>query len=116
MNMPGSEIKVGGVKRFGFIVAGCCGFACAIGFGLLLFGYLAGSARLQVIDRAIPLVGQPISSGSVMIGLIHVIGLATASLLCFAVGAVFCAHSIVREEPSGTGCASAAAVDINPLE
>jgi hypothetical protein len=42
--------------------------------------------------------GPPVSSGSILLGLVHVVGFATAVVLCFAIGAGLCARGIVRED------------------
>lgn len=69
----------------------------AFGFLFLVYEYLVQGAALQFW---IPVV----SSGSVLIGLVHFAGLCAASVLCFAIGAGLWARGIVRpgakqEEP-----------------
>ena len=86
------------MKRFGLIVGGFFGFVCAIGFASLLWAYICGGAGLQILGMAIRFPGPPISSGSILIGLVHVVGFATASLLCFSIGAVFCTRGVVGGE------------------
>jgi hypothetical protein len=77
-----------GLKRPLFLLAGVCGCLCALGFGFLLFQYIAEGAGLQVF-------GLGVSSGSVLVGLVHVVGFATGALVFFALGATLCARAIV---------------------
>ena len=72
---------MGGVLWLGF----------ALGFGAFLVQYIGGGAGLQFF-------GGPVSSGSVLLGLVHLIGFGTAMLLCFAVGIGFCARAVVSEK------------------
>jgi hypothetical protein len=85
------------MKRFGQLIGGLSGFGCAVGFALLLLSYVTGGSGLQMIGLPRELLGDTISSGSIVVGLVHVMGFAIASFLCFAVGAAFCAHAIVPE-------------------
>src|SRR5690348_18485755 len=87
------------MKRIGLFIGGLSGFVCALGFGLLLVAYIIGGSGRQLSVLPLPIFGDPVSSGSILIGLVHVLGLATASFLCFAVGVSFFAHGIVPEEP-----------------
>ncbi len=78
------------MKRVLFLVFGGLWFLFSIGFLCLLVQYIAEGAGLQFW---IPVV----SSGSVLIGLVHVVGLCTAAVLCLAVGSGLCAHDLVPE-------------------
>lgn len=60
----------------------------AFGFGAFLVRYIGGGAGLQFF-------GGPVSSGSVLLGLVHLAGFSTAILLCFAIGVGLCARGIV---------------------
>ena len=62
----------------------------SLGFLLLLTKYADGGVGLQFW---IPTV----SPGSVLIGLVHVVGLCAAVLLCFVVGSGLCAYGLVAE-------------------
>lgn len=87
------------MKRVGLIVGGVCGFVCALGFALLLLAYIRGGSGGQVIGLPPAVFGDSmVSSGSIFIGLVHVVGLAAASFLCFTVGVGFCVHGIVAEQ------------------
>jgi hypothetical protein len=85
------------MKRLGQLIGGLSGFGCAVGFALLLLSYITEGSGLQMIGLPRELFGDPVSSGSIVVGLVHVVGFAMASFLCFAVGAAFCAHAIVPE-------------------
>jgi hypothetical protein len=78
------------MKRVLLLLAGMLWFLFSIGFLFLLVQYIAGGAGLQFW---IPVV----SSGSVLMGLMHVVGLCTAAFLCFAIGSGLCAHGLVAE-------------------
>ena len=76
------------VKRIMYVVGGIFWLLFSLGFGLILVDYLAGGAGLQF-------VGGPVSSGSVLLGLVHFTGFVTAVVICFAVGAALCARGLV---------------------
>jgi hypothetical protein len=61
----------------------------AIGFVAILVHYVSEGAGLQIF-------GPAVSAGSVLLGLAHVIGFATAALVCFAVGVGLGARGIVN--------------------
>ena len=63
----------------------------ALGFGAFLVRYIGDGAGLQFF-------GGPVSSGSVLLGLVHLIGFGTAILLCFAIGVGLCARGTVCEK------------------
>jgi hypothetical protein len=71
-----------------FMLGGICWIAAALVFGFFVVQYIAQGAGLQFWPLAI-------SSGSVLIGLVHVIGFVSAAGLCFAVGVGLCAHGLV---------------------
>ena len=77
-------------RRIIFVFGGMLWFLFSAGFGLILIAYVSGGAGLQFF-------GGPISSGSVLLGLVHVTGLVAAFLICFAIGAGLCAHGVVGE-------------------
>ena len=85
------------MKRLGQLIGGIMGFGCAVGFALLLLSYVTGGLDLQMIGLPRELLGDPVSPSSIVVGLVYVVGFGTASFLCFAIGAVFCAHAIVPE-------------------
>jgi hypothetical protein len=80
------------MKRALFIAAGILWMLFAFGFLFFLYEYLVPGAGLQFW---IPVV----SSGSVLIGLVHFVGLCATSLLCFAVGVGCWARGLVRPDP-----------------
>lgn len=69
-------------------------FLFALGFGFFLYQYVAEGAGFQFF--------APIAfSGSVLLGLVHFVGLCTAILICFAVGAGLYSRAMVRENDRG---------------
>ena len=76
-----------------FMAAGTCWIAAALVCASFVLQYVAQGAGLQFW----PLV---ISSGSVLIGLVHVVGFVSASGLCFAIGVGLCAHGLVKMQKS----------------
>ncbi len=77
------------VKRVLLLLFGGLWFLFSMGFVLLLAQYIADGAGSQLSIRLM-------SSGSVLIGVAHVVGLCAAAVLCFAVGTGLCAHALVR--------------------
>ena len=75
------------------MLGGTCWIASALVFGSLLLQYVTQGAGLQFLLF-------PLSSGSVLFGLVHVVGLMTAVALCFAVGTGLCAHGLVPPVPN----------------
>ena len=72
-----------------FLIAGACWFLFASSSGFVLLQYIGQGAGLQFF-------GWMCSSGSVLIGLVHVVGLVIAAFLCFAIGAWFFARGFIR--------------------
>jgi hypothetical protein len=72
-----------------FLIAGACWLLLALGFGIVLLEYIGQGAGLQSF-------GWMFSSGSVLIGLVHVVGFLFAGFLCFAIGAGLVARGFVR--------------------
>jgi hypothetical protein len=77
------------LRRIILLAAGLCWFAVALGIVVLLLDYVAGGAGLQVFGFF------GVSSMSVTIGLLHVVGFLAGAFLCFAIGAGFWAHGVV---------------------
>lgn len=77
------------MKRAMFFLGGLLWLGFALGFAALLVAYIARGAGLQFF-------GGPVISGSVLLGLVHLVGLGTAMLICFAIGAGLCARGIVN--------------------
>jgi hypothetical protein len=82
------------MKRTAFMIGGLLWFLFSLGFGFLLVLYVAQGAGLQFF-------GPPVSSGSVLIGLVHLTGFVTASVLCFVIGAGLCAHAVIPDRRHG---------------
>ena len=77
------------MKRAMFLVGGALWLCFALGFGVFLLQYIVGGSGLQFFG------GAP-SSGSVLLGLVHVVELGTAILICFAIGAGLIARGTVE--------------------
>ena len=58
-----------------------------LGFAAFLVAYISGGAGLQFF-------GGPVSPESVLLGLVHLVGLGTAILICFAIGVGLCARGM----------------------
>jgi hypothetical protein len=76
------------MKRAMFIIAGACWFLFALGFAIVLLQYIGQGAGLQFF-------GGMFSSGSVLLGLVHVVGFLITAFLCFAIGAVLLTRGFV---------------------
>jgi hypothetical protein len=76
------------MKRALLIFGGLCWFLSALGFGYFLVQYVNGGAGLQFF-------GPIFSSESILLGLVHVMGIVVATFLCFAIGVGLCVHAIV---------------------
>ena len=76
------------LKRTIYVFGGILWFLFSLGFALLMIDYIAGGTGLQFF-------GGPVSSTSVLLGLVHLTGLATAIIICFAIGAGLCARGLV---------------------
>jgi hypothetical protein len=79
------------MKRAMFLMGGVLWLGFALGFAAFLVGYIGGGAGLRFF-------GGPVSSGSVLLGLVHLVGFGTAILLCFAIGVGLCARGIVEKD------------------
>ena len=79
------------MKRAMFLVGGMLWLGFALGFASFLARYISGGAGLQVF-------GGQVSSGSVLLGLVHLVGFGAAMLLCFAIGVGLCARGVVNRK------------------
>src|SRR5262245_52746100 len=71
-----------------FLVGGLCWFAAALFFAVFAWSYVTNGAGLQFF-------GLSVSSGTVLLGLIHLLGFGFGAFLCFAIGVGLCAHGLV---------------------
>lgn len=76
------------VRATVFLIAAFCWFAVSLFFAIFAWSYVAGSAGLQFF-------GLSLSSGTVLLGLIHLFGFGFGAFLCFAIGVGLCAHGLV---------------------
>ena len=74
-----------------FLIAGSCWLLFAFGFVFILLQYIEQGAGLQFF-------GWMFSSGSVLIGLVHLVGFVIAAFLCFAIGAALLCRGFVKAE------------------
>jgi len=81
------------IKGTMLVIAGLCWLMFALAIGLFLFKYLAEGAGLQVIG----FVG--LSSITVLIDLVHVVGFAAVAYLCFVIGVALSVHGLLPPEP-----------------
>jgi hypothetical protein len=79
------------LNRVIYVVGGVLWILFSVGFGVILFKYIARGAGLQSI-------GGPVSSGSVLLGLVHLTGFVVAAVICFTIGAWLCARGVVSDE------------------
>jgi hypothetical protein len=77
------------IKSTVLVIAGLCWIACAVFFCLFLYGYLLGGAGLQVFGFMFP-----VSSTSILVGLVHFVGCSAAACLCFTIGLGLLAHGV----------------------
>jgi uncharacterized membrane protein len=82
------------MKRVLFILCGICWFMFGLGFAFFLLQYVAQGAGLQDLGPIPIIFGQPITSGSVLMGLMEGTGLFLAAVFCFVVGVGLCSHGL----------------------
>jgi len=73
------------LRKMMFVFAGTCWLVFGAGFGLLLVPFFLEGAGMQLSGGTFDFIASPVSSGSVLVGLVYVTGMASASLVCFAV-------------------------------
>lgn len=78
------------LKSSMLVAAGCCWLAAGIFLVLFLYQYLVGGAGLQVFGFFFS-----VSSLTVAVGLVHLVGFAFAAGLCFLIGMELCVHGLV---------------------
>ncbi len=71
-----------------FVIGGLLWFAFALAFGFVLVQYVSDGAGIQFFTLSV-------SSGSVLLGMIQVIGFLAAAGLCCVVGVGLCVHGLV---------------------
>jgi TRAP-type C4-dicarboxylate transport system permease small subunit len=85
------------MKRAMFLFCGLCWFMFGLGVGIFSFRYLASGAGSQdsIFVLQIP---SPVSSGSILIGLVHIVGFFMLTILCLAIGAGLFLHGLVPHQ------------------
>jgi hypothetical protein len=91
-----------------FVVGGLLWFAFALVFGFIALQYLGEGGRGGLTLFSI-------SSGSVMLGMVHLLGLLFASGLCFVIGIGLCAHGVVPPVHKKVEWRLPAALILNPV-
>ena len=78
------------MKRPLYLFCGLCWLAFGLFVGLFVFQYLAHGAGLQESGFYFLVFSPLFSSGSVVLGMMHLIGLSILSLLLSAIGFCLC--------------------------
>jgi hypothetical protein len=78
------------IKSTMMVIAGLCWIGFAVFICLFLCGYLVGGAGLQVFGFFFP-----VSSTTLLVGLVHFVGFSAAAFLSFAIGVGLCARGVV---------------------
>ena len=86
------------MKRAMLLFCGVCRLFFGAGIGLLFAQYVGEIAGRDIF-------GLGISSGSVLLGMAHILGLCAGMVLCFAIGLLICTQALVR--PDSVPAASA---------
>jgi hypothetical protein len=76
-----------------FILGGTCWILSALVLGSFVLQYIAQGAGL-------PVFAFVVSSGTALVGLVHVVGLVSAAIVCFMIGVGLCAHGLVPPPPA----------------
>jgi hypothetical protein len=76
-----------------FMLAGTCWILAALVLGAFVLQYIAQGADL-------PVLAFVVSSGTVLVGLVHVVGFVSAAIVCFMIGVGLCAHGLVPPPPA----------------
>ena len=71
-----------------FLVGGLCWLAASLFFVVTAWAYVKDGAGLGFFALSI-------SSGSVLLGMIHLLGFGIGAFFCFAIGVGLCAHGLV---------------------
>lgn len=77
-----------------FLIGGLCWFAAALLLAVVAWVSVSDSAGSQFFPVSL-------SSGSVLLGLVHLVGLFVVAFFCFAIGAALCAHGFVPPPTTG---------------
>jgi hypothetical protein len=83
---------MGSMKKAIHLFGGVCWFLASFIFGFFLLDYIANGAGLQFFPLGI-------SSGGVLLGLVHVTGFVAGAVISFSLGACLCARAIVGSSP-----------------
>jgi hypothetical protein len=84
--------KMDSMKKVIHLFCGVCWFLASVIFGFFLLNYIANGAGLQFFPLGI-------SSGGVLLGMVHVAGFVAGAVISFSLGACLCARAIVGNSP-----------------
>ena len=84
------------MKRVMLLCGGACWLLFAAGFGVLMVRFGLDGAGLEFF-------GFGVSSGSALLGLVHVMGFAGAAAVCLAIGVGLCVHGLTQERGADDG-------------
>jgi hypothetical protein len=85
------------MKRVMFILCGLAWFLFGLCVGVFSLRYLAGSAGSQN-SAAILQIFSPVSSGSILAGLVHIAGFSVLTAFCLLVGIGLFLHGLIPSE------------------
>jgi hypothetical protein len=84
------------MKRAMFIFCGVCWLGFALAIGIISFSYLGGGA----VGPAgfVSQIFAPVTSGSVLLGLLHFVGFVALDLVCLAIGLILLLRGLFPEQ------------------
>jgi len=85
------------MKRAMFIFCGLTWFLFGLFVGIFSLRYLVGGAGSHD-SVAIPQIFSPISSDSILVGLVHVVGFFTLTVFCLLIGVGLFLHGLIPVE------------------
>jgi hypothetical protein len=87
------------MKRAMFIFCGLTWFLFGLFVGIFSLGYLVCDTGSRDSVEILQIF-SPISSGSILVGLVHVVGFFTLAVFCLLIGAGLFLHGLVPAEPN----------------
>ena len=82
------------MKRAMFLFCGVCWLLFAVAAGIFSWWYLLGGADSQDTVFALQIL-SPVSSGSILVGLVHVVGFVTLTVFCLLIGTGLLLHGLI---------------------
>jgi len=84
------------MKRAMFIFCGVCWLGFSLAIGIISWPYIAGGALGD--SGFIFQIFAPVTSGSVVLGLVHLVGFIALIVVCLAIGLNLLPHGIYPEQ------------------